>query len=234
MINKITLLVLGITLCISLAKAQLIEEANNQYFHHNKSLSINFEYAIGNFIKVSTGNESKNFSGFLLGGLGIEKHLPKDFSLYFRSSMITDFIIPFPAPFDCEGYCENGGALAFALGTRKTFKLNQMSGFAVGLGLSSNYYFWNLNNDGYDSLFQTATFSRFTNLAFGGNLDVHYIRKFSDNKNNYGLGLSYSPTFINSKSISSAYLHTIYFKLLYNLSIHKKETVAHGRHWIKV
>lgn len=215
----------------SLFAQEMIQSEEENSFYKNEKFSFNFEYAIGNFIKVYTGTETRNFSGFLLGALELEKHLNNDLSIFGELSAITDFPVFIPAPYDCFDYCENGGALGFGFGIKRTYKINEKNAIALAVGLSTNYYYWNLDIAIYDSLNVEETHERFTNWGWGINSDISYLRKIElgSDYHIFGIGVNYSPTFINSRSISNKYLHVINFKLIYKFQLREKRKGANNK-----
>lgn len=159
-------------------------------FETNKgqiNLIVSIPY-VNSFHFNPTNETSKNNTGFLGFGTGVEYFYKKNNFIGLSASGVIDFLAPVPAPISYDGEHEFFSSLA--IGLTHNHKINR---FTFGYGLNYAKNTWKLSNNDYDPLIET---SRKPVTKSNNSLGLIANGYFQVGKR-FFVGVNYKPSLVN-------------------------------------
>ena len=168
----------------------------------------------GNFFYLNKGDSYGNAFGFLGLSVGSEYYFSDKYNINVDVGTLTDFIVPFPAPYDVEGSYDRSFA------------------FYGDLQVGTNFHRFHI--DAGFQFYKTSYYERETVSLFPdyidtlkyvkrqGNLGLAFSGYFRITRS-FNVGINYYPSFIvlDDKRTTTHYGHLLFFEIVFRIRTKK-------------
>ena len=172
-----------------------------------------------NHLFLNKGHGYGNAFGFLGISGGAELYLTEKYFLGADIGTLTDFMIPFPAPLDYEGYYEKNYATFGDIMAGSDYKRWH---YAIGLQYTETSHYQGETEVHSPIYSDTLKYEKHQNnfgLSFSTKYRISSI---------FNIGLNYYPSFLvfNNNNLSAHYTHLIFLDLIFRIEVYRPKKLT--------